>query len=94
MHIRSLSLAVAVAAALSTSLAMAQADPKTDPNQLMAKAMEMAKKADTNHDGMVSQKEWMKMAEDRWKMMDKDKKGMVPVSVAAKNMLYMDVGAP
>jgi hypothetical protein len=94
MRLKSLSLAMMTAACLTSSLAFAQADPSVDPNQLMVKAMEMAKKADTNHDGMVSQQEWMKMAEERWKMMDKDNKGMVPISVAAKNMLFMDVGAP
>ena len=94
MRLKSIPAAMAIMASLTTPLAFAQADPNIDPNQLKTKAMEMAKKADTNHDGMVSRQEWMKMAEERWKMMDKENKGMVTVEVAAKSMLYMDVGAP
>jgi Ca2+-binding EF-hand superfamily protein len=52
--------------------------------------MSMAKKMDTNHDGMVSKEEFMKAMEERWNAMDTNKTGMVSVEQAARNMLFLD----
>jgi hypothetical protein len=82
MLVRRLTLATVVAMSLASPFAFGQADPKIDPNQIMA--METAKEMDTNHDGMVSKQEFMKAMEDKWNMMDKDKKGMVSVEQAAQ----------
>jgi len=81
MNVRKLGALTALAAALAAPLAFGQADPKADPNQLMA--MEMAKKMDTNHDGMVSKEEFMKAMEQRWSDMDKEKKGMLTINQAS-----------
>jgi hypothetical protein len=86
MNIRKLGSATALAALLAAPLAFGQADPKVDPNQIMA--MEMAKKMDVNHDGMVSKAEFMKAMEEKWNEMDKEKKGMVSVDQAAGTMFW------
>jgi EF hand len=86
MNIRKLSAATAFAAILVAPLAFGQTDPKTDPNQLMA--MEMAKKMDTNHDGMVSKEEFMKAMEQRWNEMDKEKKGMMTINQSSGLFIF------
>jgi len=94
MSRRLLATLAAVAASLSASMVLAQPDPNIDPSQLKP-AMAMVKKMDTNNDGMISKQEFMKAMEEKWNQMDKQKKGMVPLDQAARNMLFLgnQVGA-
>ena len=72
---------VASLASVSTS-AVAMDDMKPHGMMMDMRAM------DTNHDGMISKKEFMKLHEDMWAKMKKNKSGMVDM----KDMEMMHEG--
>src|SRR5438309_6110085 len=62
---------VAMSLASVSNSAVAMDDMKPQGMMMDMKAM------DTNHDGMISKKEFMKFHEDMWAKMKKNKSGMV-----------------
>jgi len=73
---------LATGLASTSSLAVAMDDMKPQGMMMDMKAM------DTNHDGMISKKEFMKYHEDMWAKMKKNKSGMVDM----KDMEMMHEG--
>ena len=89
MLLRPFVLATLFAGSLAASVAFAQADPNIDPNQLQ-RTTAVAKKMDTNHDGMVSKQEFLKLMTERFDAMDKQGKDMLTVDECAHNLLFLD----
>jgi tellurite resistance protein len=89
MRLKPFVLATLIAGSLAASAAFAQADPNIDPNQLQ-RTTAVAKQMDTNHDGMVSKQEFLKLMTARFDAMDKQGKGLT-VDECAHNLLFLDV---
>ena len=89
MRLKPFVLATLVAGSLAASVAFAQADPNIDPNQLQ-RTTAVAKKMDTNHDGMVSKQEFLTLMSARFDAMDKKGKGLLTVNECAHNLLFLD----
>ena len=81
MH-RLLYIFFATGLAVASISAVAMDDMKPQGMMMDMKAM------DTNHDGMISKKEFMKFHEDMWAKMKKNKSGMVDI----KDMEMMHEG--
>ncbi len=81
MH-RRLQIFLAMGLAGVSISAVAMDDMKPQGMMMDMKAM------DTNHDGMISKKEFMKFHEDMWAKMKKNKSGMVDI----KDMEMMHEG--
>jgi uncharacterized membrane protein len=89
MKLKALTRAALAAMIVASASVSAQALNEHNINDPRRICEEMAKAADVNKDGMVSQAEFQAMVTSAWKKFDKKNAGQLSISDAARVMLFL-----